>query len=506
MKVFRGPFFRRNSTVFHFRSFSVKNYLWTRFDWRTSLLTSTVLLVPLAIYLYKKNKKNETKVDPMFSFNEVKQQQELLLKQQQMMLTQQQEFIRQQVLHQQEELKKQKKQDEKPPIYRIVLTGGPCGGKSTALSLVSDRLQSLGFRVFRVPEAATLLITGGGLSPNAGEAERISFEGNLIRIKFALEDTFYEIAKASGEPSVIICDRGTMDTSAYLSKELWDIVLDEFNWNVVDLRDKRYDAVIHMVTAAIGAEKFYTTENNAARSEGLEKARELDFKVLNAWVGHPRIRIIDNSTGFAEKVQRVNNVICEVVGAPQPTDRVRKFVLESIDLQLVDLPIKFESFEVEQTYLAKPESVSGYTYVRRRGQNGVYTYTHSTVRNAGEEDSEKNIILERTISGREYVALLKQADPSRSVVRKKVHCFMWKDIYYELQTWETPNISLTILNTEIETDKEISLPSFIKVKSEVTGVEEFSSYYIAGKFKDRFIQSWEEDENMFSKLMFNNRP
>jgi hypothetical protein len=70
-----------------------------------------------------------------------------------------------------------------------------------------------------------------------------------------------------------------MDTAAYMTNENFDVLLDDYNWNVVDLRDKRYDAVIHLVTAAIGAEKFYTTENNAARSEDLNQARDLDFKV-----------------------------------------------------------------------------------------------------------------------------------------------------------------------------------------------------------------------------------
>jgi hypothetical protein len=37
--------------------------------------------------------------------------------------------------------------------------------------------------------------------------------------------------------------------------------------------------VIHLVTAAIGAEKYYTTENNAARTETKEEARALDIKV-----------------------------------------------------------------------------------------------------------------------------------------------------------------------------------------------------------------------------------
>jgi CYTH domain-containing protein/thymidylate kinase len=394
-----------------------------------------------------------------------------------------------------------------PPIYRIVLTGGPCGGKSTAMAHISDRLQSLGFRVYRVPEAATLFITGG-FSPwlMAGE-ERIAFEGNLVRTKIALEDAFYAIAKASKQPSVIICDRGTMDTSAYLPRETWDIVMDEFMWNVVDLRDKRYDAVIHLVTAAIGAEKYYTTENNTARTESLEQARDLDFKILNAWVGHPRIRIIDNSTDFKGKIQRVIDVVCQVVGAPRPVNIQRKYIATPIDPDLISkLPVKMEIFEVEQTYLAKgkgEEDVEGYTYLRRRGQNGIYTYTHSTIRVPKESDKNKqqHVILERPISGREYVALLKQADPERVTVKKRVYCFLWGNKYYELQTFIEPNVGLTILNTE--SDQPVNdFPWFLKVSGEVTGMKEFSSYYIAkyyNKLPANAFSDWKMNSSMKDK-------
>jgi len=77
------------------------------------------------------------------------------------------------------------------------------------------------------------------------------------------------------------------------------------------------------------------------------------------------------------------------------------------------LPIKFETFEVEQTYL-RPKEVTerGYTYLRRRGQNGIYTYTLSTVRSPSNDDSDV-VILERSVSGREYIALMRQADPDR---------------------------------------------------------------------------------------------
>lgn len=43
----------------------------------------------------------------------------------------------------------------------IVLTGGPCGGKSTALNHLKESLQAEGFDVYTVPEVPTILILGG---------------------------------------------------------------------------------------------------------------------------------------------------------------------------------------------------------------------------------------------------------------------------------------------------------------------------------------------------------
>lgn len=43
---------------------------------------------------------------------------------------------------------------------RFVLTGGPCAGKSTAMAHIANRLMSMGFLVFMVPEAATLILNG----------------------------------------------------------------------------------------------------------------------------------------------------------------------------------------------------------------------------------------------------------------------------------------------------------------------------------------------------------
>ena len=78
----------------------------------------------------------------------------------------------------------------------------------------------------------------------------------------ALEDNFRDIAEKcslpEGRHAVLLMDRGTMDVLAYVGKDQFDDVLEEFNWTVPQLRDQRYEAVVHLVTAAIGAERFYT--------------------------------------------------------------------------------------------------------------------------------------------------------------------------------------------------------------------------------------------------------
>ena len=77
-----------------------------------------------------------------------------------------------------------------------------------------------------------------------------------------------------------------------------------------------YDAVVHLVTAADGAEEYYTTANNGARTETAEQARHLDSLVRKAWGEHPTHFTVDNSGkgGFAEKQQRVVDTVLKIVG------------------------------------------------------------------------------------------------------------------------------------------------------------------------------------------------
>ena len=202
------------------------------------------------------------------------------------------------------------------PVFRVVLTGGPCGGKSSGMEIIARRLAEFGFDVYRVPEAATLVLSGGVQIRGMAAYQLTAFQSHLLRIIRTLEDSFYAMAKTTGRPSVLLCDRGCMDGAAYVSREVWAEILRENDWTAEQVCNSRYDAVIHLMTAAEGAESFYTIANNAVRSETPQRARELDLRVRDAWSAHPYFRIIDNSTDFAGKIDRAISEVASILGIP----------------------------------------------------------------------------------------------------------------------------------------------------------------------------------------------
>jgi len=103
---------------------------------------------------------------------------------------------------------------------------------------------------------------------------------SLLRTQMALEDIFTEVAVnetlETNKPAVVLCDRGLFDGSAYVSPELWSQIMDEQGWAGLSFIEKRYDAIVHMVTAAEGAEEFYNFSNES-RYENVEQARSRDL-------------------------------------------------------------------------------------------------------------------------------------------------------------------------------------------------------------------------------------
>ena len=169
-------------------------------------------------------------------------------------------------------------------IKKIVLTGGPCGGKTSAISRIVQSLSEMGYSVLVVPETATELIPNG-IRPFGDSLNSYNFQKVVISKQLHKEQLYNDISFILPNDNIVILyDRGLMDSKSYVTEEDFKELFKEFKLTESAVLS-RYDAIIHLVTAADGAEEYYTLENNEARSENAEEARILDKRTLNNWVG-----------------------------------------------------------------------------------------------------------------------------------------------------------------------------------------------------------------------------
>ena len=152
-----------------------------------------------------------------------------------------------------------------------------------------------------------------------------------------------------------------------------------------------------LVSAADGAEQFYTTANNKERressdEEGLRMARELDKKVIAAWTGHPHLRVINNHENFEAKIHRVLKEISNVLGLAQSITEERKYVVEITGT----VPDAIES-DIVQTYLSSDPNTE--SRLRQRTWEGKCVYVLTTKTRISENEQVET---ERQITSNVY--------------------------------------------------------------------------------------------------------
>lgn len=364
---------------------------------------------------------------------------------------------------------------EKQKITKIVLTGGPCAGKTTAMNWIQNFFQKQGYKVLFVPETATELITGG-LTPWETKTNS-DFESILFDLQIEKEKLFEEGAKKlPNEKILIVCDRGLLDNKAYMPKRDFDYLLKTKKLSEVKLRDS-YDAVFHLVTAAKGAKKYYNLDN-AARTETVEEAAKIDDSLIASWTGHPHFRIIDNSTDFEEKMKRLLKEISNVLGEPEPYEIERKFLIEKPNLEYLDNLPMCEKVQIVQTYLKSSDDEE--IRIRQRGSDGVFTYSKTRKINV---NNLKRIEVEERLTEEEYINELLNADPERGQIIKTRYCLSYNNQYFEIDIY--PFFKDKAI-CEIELDSEnqkVDIPPFIEVIDEVTDDLKYRNSEIAKQIK-----------------------
>ena len=357
-------------------------------------------------------------------------------------------------------------------INKIVLTGGPCAGKTTALSWIDNYFSKRGYTVLFVPETATELISNGVAPWTCGT--NYDYQTCQIKLQKVKEEIFDQAAKTmKSDKILIVCDRGVLDNKAYMKDVEFKRIMKEFSTSEIKERDS-YDAVFHLVSAAKGKEDVYTLSNNKARTESVSDAKALDDRIISAWTGHPHLRIIDNSTDFEEKLERLLKEISSYLGEPEPFEIERKFLIYYPNVKELESKPNCTKVDITQTYLKSSDGVE--RRLRSRGIDGDYVYYLTEKKKIS---NIKRIEVERRLTQEEYLKLLNEADNKLHTIHKTRYCLTENNQYFEIDVypeWDKEAIMEIELSSE---DEKISPPESIKIIKEVTNDEKYKNYNMA---------------------------
>ncbi|MEI6296610.1 MAG: ATP-binding protein [bacterium] len=192
-------------------------------------------------------------------------------------------------------------------MKKIVITGGPCGGKTTVISALGVEFEK---EVAVVPEVATMLLEGGFPTPGRdvewSEEWQEAFQNVILPLQKSVERVIVIKAKKEGK-KILICDRGILDGAAYTPGGS-DEFCKKFNLNQDDCLNG-YDAIVHLESLSVVDPDKYGKAGNSHRFEPLEKAIEIEASVKKVWEKHHRHFVINGNRGIVGKISEVIGMV-----------------------------------------------------------------------------------------------------------------------------------------------------------------------------------------------------
>ena len=192
-------------------------------------------------------------------------------------------------------------------MNKIVITGGPCAGKTSIIEILKMELAD---NILVVPEAATLLLSGGFPAPGKQldycDDWQLNFQRAVLSLQQALEGVYELLASRQGA-ELVICDGGMLSGAAYMPQGLKQFI-DLYGVSQEEMLNN-YQAVVHLETIALAYPDKYGLSNNEHRYTTLDQAIELDQLIKEVWQDHPGRYVIESGKNLEDKVMEVMGII-----------------------------------------------------------------------------------------------------------------------------------------------------------------------------------------------------
>ena len=176
---------------------------------------------------------------------------------------------------------------------KIVLTGGPCAGKTTAKNFIQQELTKQGYTVFFLSETATEVLKSGITPDTVG---LYKFQKAVISLQIQKEELFVDVLNQlpSNIKPILICDRGVPDSKAFCHIGMYEDIIHSLEYDEKYLKNN-YDLVIHLEIIAKEKPELYGKATNKVRIETASAAIDRDNDLIEVWKDfNKKYYIIDN--------------------------------------------------------------------------------------------------------------------------------------------------------------------------------------------------------------------
>ena len=133
-------------------------------------------------------------------------------------------------------------------------------------------------------------------------------------------------------------------------------------------------------------------------------------------------------------MRRTVDVVCRSLGVPGPRSQPRWWIVRNVD-EVALAALEPAEWKLEHVFLRTSDGSESRVTKKSSVGGGPATYHH---RVRGKMVGDEHSTSERTLSLREYKALLKTRDPGRLKIKKTRRAFLWRDEYYMLDTFHSP--------------------------------------------------------------------
>lgn len=123
-------------------------------------------------------------------------------------------------------------------IKKIVLTGGPCAGKTEALNVLKKYFKEKGKTVIIIAETSTQIIESGFKWWDGSVPVNV-YQNLIFKYQLERENIIYQtIADSNLTDVVVLLDRGLLDGKAYMEDIDYNKMLKNYNFSEKDILDR----------------------------------------------------------------------------------------------------------------------------------------------------------------------------------------------------------------------------------------------------------------------------